>query len=213
MSLLFPTRNLCYMCKEKSYYINNYICGECKDRLAFMHKEVDIGSQYISKTFYSVFYNRFIKELVHSFKFNNKSYLYKPLAEIMLETADLIEIMKDIDLIIFVPIHRRKEAIRGYNQSELLAKYISDKVNIPLSKNNLIKHKWTKEQNQLKRQERQNNLKDSFKIKNPNEIVNKRILLIDDIITTGATFDECGKVLKNNGAGEVVGLALTSSKN
>ncbi len=76
----------------------------------------------------------------------------------------------------------------------------------------MTKHKWTKEQNQLRKLERQNNLKDSFKIKNPNEIINKRILLIDDIITTGATFDECGEVLKNNGAREVVGLALTSSK-
>ncbi len=212
MGLLFPTQNLCYMCKEKSYYIDNYICGECKERLVYMHKEVDIGSQHISKTYYSVFYNKFIKELVHSFKFNDKSYLYKPLAEIMLETIDLIGIKKDIDLIFYVPIHRRKEAIRGYNQSELLAKYISENINTPLSKNNLIKHKWTKEQNQLRKLERQNNLKDSFKIKNPNEIINKRILLIDDIITTGATFDECGKVLKINGAGEVIGLALTSSK-
>lgn len=212
MSLLFPTQNLCYMCKEKSNYISNYICSECRDRLEYTHREVDIGSDYIVKTYYSVFYNRFIKELVHRFKFNNKSYLYKPLAEIMLETIDELDIANDIDLILYVPIHRRKEAIRGYNQSELLAMFISNKTNKPLSKKNLIKHRWTREQNQLKKIERQDNLKDSFKIKNPNEIINKRILLIDDIITTGATFDECGKILKNSGAREVVGLALTSSK-
>lgn len=212
MSILFPTQNLCYMCKEKSNYISNYICSECRDRLEYTHREVDIGSDYIVKTYYSVFYNRFIKELVHRFKFNNKSYLYKPLAEIMLETIDELDIANDIDLILYVPIHRRKEAIRGYNQSELLAMFISNKTNKPLSKKNLIKHRWTREQNQLKKIERKDNLKDSFKIKNPNEIINKRILLIDDIITTGATFDECGKILKNSGAREVVGLALTSSK-
>ena len=212
MSLLFPTQNLCYMCREKSYNIKDYMCNECDSRIEYLHKEVDIGSQYISKTYYSVFYNRFIKELVHRFKFNNKSYLYKPLAEIMIETIDLLEIKNEIDIICYVPIHRRKEAIRGYNQSELLAKYISSKFNVPLSKNNLVKHKWTKEQNQLKKIDRQDNLKGSFKIRNPGEFISKKVLLIDDIITTGATFDECGKVLIKNGASEVVGLALTSSK-
>lgn len=212
MSLLFPTTNLCYMCKEKSYSIKNYICNECRDRIAFRHKEVDIFSKYISKSYYSTHYNKFIKELIHGFKFNNKSYLYKPLAEIILETIYLTDLIEEIDIIAFVPIHKRKEAIRGYNQSELLAVYISEKTNITVSKNNLVKSKWTKEQNQLNKSERHDNLTNSFKVKKSPEFLGKRILLIDDIITTGATFHECGKVLIESGAKEVIGLALTSGK-
>jgi ComF family protein len=212
MSLIFPNENLCYICKEKSNYINDFLCSECESRIEYVHKEVDIDSLFIDRCIYSAFYNRFMKELVHWFKFNNKSYLYKPLAEIMIKTIEFKELIKDIDIILYVPIHRRKEAIRGYNQSQLLAIYISKKLNLPLSSNNLTKYKWTKEQNQLKRRERQMNLKDSFKVRNQEELINKNILLIDDILTTGATFDECGRVLKDSGAKGIVGLALTSGK-
>lgn len=212
MSLLFPNERICYVCKEKSNYINNYLCSECESRIIYIYKEVDIDSQFVDRCIYCVFYNRFMKELVHGFKFNNKSYLYKLLAEIMVGTIEFKELIDDIDMIMYVPIHRRKEAIRGYNQSELLAGYISKKLDLSLSSNNLIKYKWTKEQNQLKRQERQMNLKDSFKIKNPEEVINKNVLLIDDILTTGSTFDECGRTLKNSGAKRIVGLALTSGR-
>lgn len=210
-SLLFPTRDLCYLCKEKTPYLKDFICSDCMEKLVFLHREVDIDSRFISGTFYSLNYNRFLRELVHSFKFNGKNYLYKPFAEIMIDTIRQKNIV-DIDLILFIPIHRRKEAIRGYNQSELLADYISKNLNIPISKGNLIKTKWTQEQNTLDRIQRFKNLKDSFSIKNPSEFENKRILLIDDIITTGSTFNECAKLLMEKGAKEVLAIALTSSK-
>ena len=210
-SLLFPTRDLCYLCKEKTPYIKEFTCCDCKDKLAFLNREIDIDSIYISRTFYSLNYNRFLRELIHGFKFNGKSYLYKPFAEIMLDTISQKNIL-DIDLIIYIPIHRRKEAIRGYNQSELLAGYISKNLNKPMSNGNLVKTKWTKEQNTLDRIQRFRNLKDSFSIRNPNEFEDKRILLIDDIITTGSTFNECAKLLIENGAKEIFAIALTSSK-
>ncbi|NLK44641.1 MAG: ComF family protein [Tissierellia bacterium] len=117
-----------------------------------------------------------------------------------------------VDLIAYIPAHRRKEALRGYNQAELLASYIAEKLDKPLLKNNLVKLKWTEDQSHSNKAERVVNLKDSFHIKNPDEIRGKKILLIDDIITTGATMEESSRVLMNNGAKEVIGLALTSSK-
>ena len=83
----------------------------------------------------------------------------------------------------------------------------------PLLRQNLIKTKWTKEQSHSNKIDRIINLKGSFQIKDPSEIEGKRILLVDDIITTGVTMDECSRVLINNGAKEVIGIALTSSKN
>lgn len=130
----------------------------------------------------------------------------------MLGTIKKNEMQQYIDIIAYVPTHRRKEALRGYNQAELLASYISQSLNKPLLKNNLIKTKWTKEQSQLNRIDRGINLKDSFQLKDDEEVEGKTILLIDDIITTGITMEECSKILRKNGVKEVIGLALTSSK-
>jgi len=210
-NLLFPTKDLCFLCKTRINYVQGYICSDCKNALEFLNKEVNINSDFVDKTYFTLSYNKFTKELVHRFKFNNHSYLYKPLAILMSKTI-VEKYIADIDLIMFVPIHWRKEAIRGYNQSELLANYISQLINIPISRKNLIKKRWTKEQNTLDRISRLKNLKDSFYIKNPSELYNKNILLIDDIITTGSTFDECSKVLKNNGVKSITALALTSNR-
>ena len=211
-SLLFPSKNWCYFCKEENNCITNYICDDCRNNLEILNREINLDSIDIHKAFYILGFNRFIKEMIYDFKFNGKSYLYKPLGQIMLDFIIDFNLNKGIDHIYFIPSHRRKESIRGYNQSELLARYISEKLNIELSTNNLIKYRHTKEQNKLNKSERVNNLKDSFKVKRPEEIKGKSILLIDDIVTTGSTFIECAKVLKANGAREITALALTSSK-
>lgn len=210
-NLLFPTRNLCFFCKARTEDIREFICPDCRSLLEIVHKEVESGSNYIDRVYFTLNYNRFTKELVHRFKFNSHSYLYKPLASLMMGTISKKDI-EDIDLIMFIPIHWRKEAIRGYNQSELLASYISKSLDIPISNKNLIKRKWTKEQNKLDKISRLKNLKDSFYVKNPSEIYDKNILLIDDIITTGTTFDESSKLLMENGAKKIMALALTSSR-
>ena len=211
-SLLFPTRDLCYFCKDRTNHILKFICYECRERLQFVNKEVNMDSMAVSRAIYCLSYNKYLKEMVHGFKFNRKSYLYKPLSELMLMTIKEMNLI-EFDIITYVPIHRRKEAIRGYNQSELLASYISESMEIKLSKGNLIKNKWTREQNTLDRVGRLRNLKDSFSIRNPHEFKDKKVILIDDIITTGSTFNECAKELKESGAIDVLCLALTSSKN
>jgi|SRR5699024_3898934 len=210
-NLLFPTKNLCYFCRQEYNNIEGFICTNCKEHLQVLNREIYLNSDSIKKTYYSLLYNRYIRELVIDFKFNKKSYLYKPFGEIMVDTI-LDQKITDIDLILYIPSHRRKEAIRGYNQSELLGKYISQTLNIPISYNNLIKIKSTKDQSTLNKDERQNNLKGAFKIKDKREIYEKRILLIDDIITTGSTIIETSNILMENEAKEVVALSFTSGK-
>ncbi|MCQ4923202.1 ComF family protein [Tissierella carlieri] len=212
-SLLFPTKHICLFCKEKNGSIKGYICKECYENLEVLNREVKIDSIYINRIYYSLSYNRFIREMMKNYKYNGKNYLYKPFGEIMLKTIENKKIAEDIDIIIYVPTHKRKEALRGYNQAELLAVYISKNLEKPLLRQNLIKTKWTKEQSHSNKIDRIINLKGSFQIKDPSEIEGKRILLVDDIITTGVTMDECSRVLINNGAKEVIGIALTSSKN
>lgn len=200
------------MCREQRDNKKPYICVDCYENLEIIDGEINIDSAYLHKSYYSLTYNRFIRDKISDYKFNGKNYLYKPFGEMMVNTAKKIEIHKQIDLIFYIPSHRRREAIRGYNQAELLAKYISISLDKPLSRKNLIKIKQTREQSGLDKLDRKLNLRGSYRIKDPKEIKGKKILLMDDIITTGATLEECSRVLLRNGAKEVIGLTLTSSK-
>lgn len=211
-NLLFPKKHVCLFCREKNGNINGYICKDCYENLEILDKEINIDSPYIKKAYYSLSYNRFIREKVKDYKYNGKNYLCKPFGEIMLRTIKNKGIDKDIEVILYVPTHKRKEALRGYNQAEILADYISKVLDKPLLKDNLVKIRWTKEQSHSNKIDRIINLKDSFRIKRPNEIEGKKILLIDDIVTTGVTMEECSRVIINNGAKRIIGLALTSSK-
>lgn len=169
-----------------------------------------IDSPYIEDAYYSVFYNRFIKEVIKDYKYKGKNYLYKTLGEIILDTIRAWDIRPD--RITYIPMHRRKEALRGYNQSRLLAIYIGEAMDIPLIDGNLIKYKNTKDQSHSDKFQRSENLKDAFRTKDPRQIKDKDILIVDDIITTGSTMAEISKLLMENGAKAVRGIALTSSK-
>lgn len=211
-NLLFPKKHICLICREKNSSAMDYICKDCYENLDILNREVKIDSPFINRAYYSLSYNRFIRDKMKDYKYNGKNYLCKPFGQIMLDTINKLEIDKNIDFVAYIPTHRRKEALRGYNQAELLANYISQKINKPLLQGNLIKIRWTKEQSHSNKIDRINNLKESFYIKDPSKIKGKRILLVDDIITTGSTMEECSRILKKNGAMEIVGLALTSSK-
>lgn len=172
---------------------------------------VSLNLTYLEGTYYSCSYNRLMRKTIHEYKYEGKSYLYQGLGEIMVYTMEEVGLIDKIDGIVFVPMEEGREARRGYNQSKLLAKYIATSLNIPFFSKHLIKVRKTEEQNKLKRRERLVNLKDSFKVINKKDIKNKDILIIDDIITTGATMEECAKTLVEAGANKVYGLALTSS--
>lgn len=208
-NFIFPEEDICFFCRSHSE--KGHICPSCRGLIEFAHREVDLHTSFIEKAYYSVIYTRFIKENIHSFKFEGKSYLYKAFGDILLETIYGKGLDTKVDAVIYVPMDRLREAQRGYNQCELLAKYVSKKLDKPLLKKHIIKAKVTKEQNKLGRLERRTNLRDSFKANNTGDFKAKEILLIDDIITTGATMEEIGKLLVNSGARRVYGLAITSS--
>ncbi|HHV47149.1 MAG TPA: ComF family protein [Tissierellia bacterium] len=208
---LFPEENTCLFCMSHMEGEEGHICNSCSTLIEFAHREIDFHGPYLRKAYYSVIYNRFIKENIHLFKYEGKSYLYKAFGELLLESINIKGLSDKIDMVAFVPMHRRKLAQRGYNQSQLLAQYVSRKLNKPLLKNNIVKVKMTREQSRLGMLERRKNLKGSFKAVGFQDFKDKEILLIDDIITTGATMEEISKVLMEGGAKGVYGLAITSS--
>ncbi len=114
----------------------------------------------------------------------------------------------NIDLIIPIPLHRSRRRTRGFNQAELIARKLGKELGIPVSADTLLRSRKTKPQKELNDQERRNNLKNAFKI-GKNDLEFKKILLIDDIYTTGSTIDAAASVLLDHGAEKVYFLSIS----
>ena len=137
-----------------------------------------------------------IRELIIQYKFNEKSYLYKTFCELIIKNKKVFDFIKSYDIIIPVPIHRTRIRKRGYNQSELIAKELAKKLNIGYNKKVLIKVKKNKPQSILNKKERKENTENVYKIINKEKIYDKKILIFDDIYTTGATINACIKEIE-----------------
>ena len=111
--------------------------------------------------------------------------------------------MPEPDLILPVPLHPKRLRARGFNQALVLGRKLFPKNKKRIDPHVLERHQWTVPQTGLKRTERRRNVKNAFRIKNPEKIKNKKILLIDDVFTTGATVNECARILLKNKAADV----------
>ena len=112
-----------------------------------------------------------------------------------------------------VPLHFIRQKERGYNQSELISKGIMKLHDGILMKHVLIRTRNTISQTKLDREERQENIDQAFNVKNKMDVSGKTIILVDDLITTGATMNECARVLTENGAKKIIGVAIASPVN
>ncbi|MBP3255916.1 MAG: ComF family protein [Clostridia bacterium] len=150
-----------------------------------------------------------VRKLIIDYKFRDKSHLYKLFSEIIIKNKKICRNLKSYDIIIPVPIHHKRKKERGFNQSELIAKYLATKLDsIKLENKVIIKKINNKKQSKLKKSERIENVKNVYEIINKEKIVNKRIILFDDIYTTGNTVNEISKLLKENGAKEIIVLTI-----
>lgn len=148
-----------------------------------------------------------IQNIIHSIKYSKKFYAGKLLGEkIAIAIKSKLDYWK-IDLIIPVPLHHLKKAERGYNQSDFIAKGLSKSARIPVSNRIIKRVRFTESQTKLGLKERERNVAGAFKVRNKKAIAGKNILLVDDVITTGATINECAKVLKENGAIKIFGCS------
>jgi ComF family protein len=114
----------------------------------------------------------------------------------------------DVDVIIPVPLHPSRLRAREFNQSLLLADQLSRHLALPVSATNLVRSTATDPQTTLTRQARLQNLRKAFEVRSPQSLAGKRILLVDDVFTTGTTLNECAKALRKAGSGPVFALTL-----
>lgn len=131
-----------------------------------------------------------------------------PAVVALLRRSNVSSRLPPADLIIPVPLHRVKKHLRGFNQTELIAAEFAGDLGLPVSVGNLARRKKTEPQAKLRDEERSKNLRDAFQIVNRGEIDGKRVILVDDVFTSGWTMREAARVLREAGASEVWGLAV-----
>ncbi len=209
LDIFFP--KFCFSCKKEG----KYLCEDCKATLEISEIQCPkCQSKKLNGLYFALPYKSpLIKELIKKFKYEPfVKELGNTLAFLILDHFLLIEkdFQKDFAdfLIIPVPLDKSREKWRGFNQATEIGKRLSKYLNIPLQESVLIKIKKTAPQTNLDKKEREKNVKGAFLIKNGEFLKRRKILLIDDVYTTGSTMEECAKVLKKAGAEEVWGVVV-----
>lgn len=195
---IFP--NECPFCLKEN---EKGICEKCYKKV-HKYKRIEKG-KIVANTKFAYAYKDVLRNVFLDYKFNEKSYLYKTFSELILKNKNLCSILKNYDIITPVPISKNKYKKRGYNQSSLIAKEISKKLDLQYVEI-LQKVKDNNTQSLLSKRERIDNVKDSYEIKK--YISNKKVILFDDIYTTGATVYECKKILTKNGYKDILIFCL-----
>ena len=227
LDIIFPRK--CLVCTSNSQHKSG-ICGKCFSKINFNNTPycpicgkgfaIDICTDYIcggctkqkpkySKARFIIKYDDHSKPLIAAFKYKDKTILSDYFAQLLINRY--YNCLHDIDYIIPVPMHRLKRIYRLYNQTQYLANSVSKITGIPTKFTIMTKSKMTKSQASLKGKARQNNLKHSFAITNPDKVKGKNILLIDDVITTGSTISECVKILTKAGSKSVTIFAIAAT--
>ncbi|MDR2921135.1 MAG: ComF family protein [Tannerella sp.] len=206
VNLFYP--NLCLLCEKPLIEHEQQLCLHCLYDLprANYHKRPDnpilklyAGIPQLQKAAGFLLYEKEgkVQSLIHSFKYRNNKQLAKQLGRIAASELQTDNFFNDIDLLVPVPLHPKKERKRGYNQSEWIAQGIASFTNKPIVSDILFRTIHTTTQTSKLRYERHLNVEKIFSLHNTKSFENKHILLIDDVITTGATSLSCIETLAN----------------
>jgi ComF family protein len=204
--LFFP--HVCAGCGNDVIDHSQLLCLDCLHDLPFTNFE-SFSNNPIEKIFWgrvnvisaaSLLYftkNSSLQNIMHQFKYKGKKeigfYFGKMMGKALMESSRF----ESIDAIIPLPLFISKEKRRGYNQATILCEGISDSMNVEVLKDAVIRSVETETQTKKSRIDRWLNIDGKFELKNQNTLVNKHVLLVDDIITTGATLEACAAVMNN----------------
>ncbi len=167
-------------------------CSNCRD--------MDL---YFSSARSAVVTSPLLLDIIHRWKYKRAFWFEPFLADLMVKEASAALRQEKWDLIVPIPLHPLKKREREFNQAERLAKHLSRATGIPVNENVIERVEFTRTQTQLTRQQRAENVQRAFAMKEGKKLNGEKIILLDDVLTTGATSSACAKVLRNAGAGEV----------
>lgn len=200
LNLIYPP--VCGFCNQ---ICKEYLCKKCEIKINKYQINLIRKSKntYFDELICLFKYEDIIRDTLIKYKFQNKAYLYKTFSKNILKNEKICGFLKNYDIIIPVPISKKRKMERGYNQSYLIGKEISRFTNLKCENKYLFKQKDTIEQSKLDKNKRKINVQNAYKIINKEKLFNKNVLLLDDIYTTGSTVNECSRMLKQAGANKV----------
>ncbi len=216
LNFIFPPKCIfCNQIMDAGAELN--ICGECGKKITFL------GDSFISATGESspegcdaavsvCHYSGIVKHSLVKYKFHNKPGYYRTFGRLMAKYIFKVTNSTKFDMIISVPLHRERELKRGYNQARLIAKAVAGLTGISECSKLLVRIRNTDAQSLLDRKSRLVNVQAAFRVTNTEAVKGKSILLIDDILTTGTTVNECGRILKEAGAKTVIAAVIATGK-
>lgn len=223
LNYLFAYNIKCLICSKEIYDDSNYgLCEGCYEKIIFTSEfrccklcgrpilklgeyescsECQKHNRSFTLGYSCTIYEGISERLIMDYKYNDKSYLYKFISEIMIDKIEKEKI--EFDYIIYTPIHISRRLVRGFNQTELIARYIGEKTKRRVLGNLIMRKKMTKRLKKLSRLQREEELKSAFELDKDIDISETSFLLIDDIFTTGTTLKSCSKLLLENGASDI----------
>ena len=201
---------LCQRCFLEIKINQTLFCGKCRARLPENKKICHKDFPYIlgMATDYD---ERRVSELISGFKFKFWEEAAKPLGKVLIEYARNLPLKREGSLIVPIPLSKQREKERGFNQSQILAEILAKGLGLRLDSTSLIRVRNAKPQSEMDFYKRLENVKGVFTTKNSNLLKNQKIILVDDVVTSGATFLEAATVLKEAGAKNIIAVAVAGA--
>lgn len=204
INLFYP--NVCAGCGGDHISASQVICFDCMNELPVtdfhLHPENPVekifrGRLPLVSAFAHVYFTKDsqVQNMLHRLKYGSKKEIGIFMGRLIGEKLKMSGWCGNLQAVIPLPLNLKKQRKRGYNQAELICEGISEQLNIPVANDVVVRRKNTETQTRKSRVERWNNIEGKFELVNAEKIMNKHILLVDDVVTTGATLESCGMEL------------------
>jgi ComF family protein len=180
------------------------------EKFAQVHILKRLHPCYIDELWIAFEFNEVIRLLLHGIKYQKMPRLGMRIGEYASETFRNRITEVGESLVLPIPLHTVRKKEREYNQSSYIARGIFEETEASIIENLLIRKRYTASQTKLNRIKRKLNVKDAFSLIDASIVKDNIVVLVDDVVTTGATMNECARLLKENGAGKIIGVALAT---
>ena len=223
LSFVYP--ELCQICShEHAAATEGFVCGACRQKAQVVKPPFckrcglpfpgDISTTFtctnchemelhFSSARSAVLAEGVVREIIHRYKYRQGIWFEPFLGELLVRQAASIIKQEGWDMIVPVPLHPARRRERDFNQAERMARYLSDSTALPVNASLLRRIEPTPTQTRLNRRERAENMRRAFDVQPDRELDGERVVLVDDVLTTGATTNACAGILLDAGAGEV----------